>query len=100
MPLIDSNKPYFQPLNGSAHQVVTLGTGIYTYNVPLNANSVAVQAVAQNVRFTMDGSDPSATVGFQLLAGDPAILIIMTSTTTLRFFREASGAILQIQAGA
>lgn len=99
MPLIESNKPYFQPLNGSAHQVVTLGTGIYTYNVPLQANNVAVQAVTQNVRFTLDGSAPSATTGFQLVAGDPAILITLTPTTTLRFFREASGAILQIQAG-
>lgn len=99
MPLIDPNKPYFSPLEGSAHMSVTLDAGVFTYNAPLNGGSVAVQAVTENVRFTMDGSAPTATRGFQIVAGNPAQLIQLTKTATLRFIRETSGAVLELQAG-
>lgn len=57
-----------------------------------------VQAITQNVRFTLDGTtDPTAAIGFQLLASDPAVLIPMGPDITPQFFREVAGAILQYQ---
>lgn len=100
MPLIDPNQIPFKPLNGVAHQSVTLDATVFTYNAPLQANRVAIQALVQNIRFTLDGSAPTTATGFQLKAGDPVIQVFMDDTVTLRFIREASGAILEIQAGA
>jgi len=100
MPLIDTNNPNFKPLNGHGHQSIPLDATVFTYNVPKQANNVAVQAVTQNIRMTLDGTAPTATVGFQLKAGDPAVLVNLADTVTLRFQREADGAVLEIQAGA
>lgn len=100
MPLIDENKPYFKPLNGEKHRTTVLGAGILTYNVPRQCNCVAVQALTQNIRFTLDGTNPTASSGFQLKAGNPAIKIEMADTVTLKFIREAAGAVLELQAGA
>ena len=100
MPLLDPNQPYFKPLNGEAHQSIPLDATVFTYNAPKQANKVRVQALTQNIRYTLDGSAPTATIGFQLAAADPAQILYLSDTTTLRFFREASGAVLEIQAGA
>jgi len=100
MPLIDPNKPYFKPLNGEPHRAYTINTTLFVYNVPKQCNCVAVQALAQNIRFTVDGTNPTTASGFQLKAGDPAIKIEIADTVTLKFIGEASGAILQLQAGA
>jgi len=100
MPLGDNNRPYFKPLQGEPHRSYTINTTLFTYNVPKQCNCVAVQALAQNIRFTLSGTNPTTSSGFQLKAGDPVVLIELTDTMTLKFIGEASGAILQLQAGA
>ena len=99
MPLIDPNKPHFMPLNGEPHRQYTVNT-LFTYNVPKQCNCVAVQALTQNIRYTLSGTNPTASSGFQMKAGDPPVLIEITQTTVLKFIAETSGAILQLQAGA
>lgn len=94
---IGEEKP-FTPLTDSAHVHVILDAGVFTYNTPLGANSIGVQALDQNVRFTMDGTAPSANLGFRLVADNPAIRIDVTGGQVLRFIREAAGAFLEIQA--
>jgi len=100
MPLIDPNKPHFKPLQGEPHRSYTINVTLFVYNVPTQCNCVAVQALGQNIRFTLSGTNPTASSGFQLKAGDPAILLEIADTVTLKFIGEASGAILQLQAGA
>lgn len=99
MPLTDDNKPHFMPLNGEPHRQYAVNT-LFTYNIPKQCNCVAVQAVTQNIRFTLDGTNPTASSGFVMKAGDPAVKIEITQTTVLKFIAETAGAILQIQAGA
>ncbi len=99
MPLIESNKPHFMPLAGEPHRT-QLVNALFTYNVPKQCNCVAVQALTQNIRFTLNGTNPTAASGFQLKAGDPVVLIEITQTTTLKFIAETAGAILQLEAGA
>ena len=95
----------FKPLAGSSvagnepHIATTLGAGVHTMYVPPGANCVLIQATAQNIRFTLTGTTPTASVGFQLTAGDSPVLIGLEQNTTLQFFREASGAILQYSFG-
>lgn len=79
------------------------------YEVPRNplvkypdTNAIVVQAQAQNVYYTLDGSDPdpSATPphGFLLTADGSEVRIQITNFNKLpKFYRAADGAILQVQ---
>lgn len=42
---------------------------------PEDANFLLIQAETQNVRVTLDGTTPTATVGFLLTAGDPVTVL-------------------------
>lgn len=82
-----------------AHGTETLGGTKFSPIVPqATVRYLLVQALVQNVRFTLDGTtDPTAAIGFQLLASDPAVLIPMGPDIGPQFFREVAGAILQYQ---
>ncbi len=64
-------------------------------NISEVATHIQMQALAQNVRYTIDGTDASATVGFQLAAG--AISLIPVPNNGVSVFEEAAGAIVQYQ---
>ena len=70
-----------------------------TLTAPANATKILIQALDQNVRFTLDGTAPTATKGFRLTAGDPPILIPLGNTTVLKVIQEAATADLQYQWG-
>ena len=63
---------------------------------PYGARSILVQALTQNVRYTLDGTAPTATVGFQLKAGDPPLLIPLHNSN-IKFIEETATAVLQYQ---
>ena len=73
----------------------TASTGV---DVPAGANALLVQAVTQNIRFKMDGNQPSPTSGFQLRAGDPPILIVLHEGQFFYAIAETAGGILETQA--
>lgn len=82
------------------HKHETLGGSVFSPVAPLAGQGkfLMVQALTQNIRFTLsNGQVPSATMGFQLVAGDFPVLIPMGSDFTPQFFRETSGAILEYQ---
>lgn len=87
------------PLNGYTHQSYILGAGAVTLSVPLHAQSILMQALTQNIRYTLDGTTPTASTGFQLKAGDPPRLVVLSNRITLKFIRETSGAILEYEYG-
>lgn len=65
-----------------------------------NVTKLLIQALTQNVRITLDGATtPTATIGFQIKAGDPMMIIPIGSRTVIRVIEEASGADLQYQWG-
>lgn len=66
-----------------------------TYN-PSGAEKIVVQALAQNVRFTLDGTNPTASLGFQLKANDPPLTIPLKGCT-LKVIEETATASLQFQ---
>lgn len=73
-------------------------SGVVFIAVPANASGLLVQALTQNIRFTLDGTPPSTTVGFQLKAGDPPTLIPAPAGATIKFREESASATLQYQA--
>lgn len=80
-----------------AHNSVTVAT-VRQVTTPANATGLLVQAITQNIRFTLDGSNPTTTTGFQLKAGDPTVLIPVGPNVTVRFLEETASATLQYQA--
>lgn len=81
------------------HQSYALGAAVFQPNQPIGANLLLVQALTQNARYTLDGTTPTASVGFQLKAGDPPRYIEMAEGVKVIFFREAAGAVLEFNFG-
>lgn len=55
------------------HKQLTGLSAAQTIDVPHNANAVIIQALTQNVRLKLSGT-ATASAGFQVKAGDPAVL--------------------------
>ena len=55
--------------------------------------------LGQNVRYTLDGTTPTASKGFLLKAGDPPVIIPITSGMLVKVIEEAASADLQYQWG-
>ncbi|RPJ19473.1 MAG: hypothetical protein EHM33_30215 [Chloroflexi bacterium] len=91
----------FVPLTGETHHSVALGAGALTLSLPLHAQKIMIQALAQNIRYTLEGTAPAAASGFQLKAGDPPRVIELTGNNrlVLKVIRETSGAILEYEYG-
>jgi hypothetical protein len=49
------------------------------------------------VRLTLDGSDPTASKGFQIVASDPPVMIPVGQGTVIKVIQEAATADLQYQ---
>ena len=91
---------YGQSVPGNEnHIAAALGTGVFVLYLIPNANCVVIQATDQNIRYTLNGQDPTATFGFQLRAGDSPMMIAINPNVVLKFFREASRAYLQAEFG-
>lgn len=93
-----ANNPYsFAPV-GAHTQNGSLATA-QTVTVPATANALLIQANGQNVRYTIDGSNPTASKGFLLAAGaDPVVLMAPTDNTIFKFIETTATAVLEIQA--
>ena len=89
----------FTPHIGWTHQHVVVGSAVYSPALPPNTESVLVQAVTDEVRMTLDGTTPSATVGFRLLLTEPLIRVDITEHTILQFYGEGATSAVELLAG-
>ena len=94
---VQSVEFHFTPVGG--HYDGTAISSALTLTPVSDATKILIQALSQNVRFTLDGTTPTATKGFQLCVGDPPVLIPVTSGTTLNVIEETAGADVQYQWG-
>lgn len=86
--------PYFPIGSHTSNSSLSAAVSI---TVAANAVGILAQALTQNIRFTIDGTAPTASVGFQLKAGDPPTLIPVSPGKVIRVIEETSGAVLQYQ---
>lgn len=84
----------FEPVDAHVSQALS---GVYSPTIPDDATKCLVQAITQNVRFTLDGTNPTSSAGFRITAGDPPM--VMPVTDNVKFIEETSGAVLQLQWG-
>ena len=63
------------------------------------ADQLLIQALTQNVRMTLDSTTPTASVGFQLKAGDPPLLVAIGVGTAIKVIEETASASIQYQWG-
>jgi len=88
----------FRPL-GSHVQNTSLSS-VVTLTPPNDtATKLLVQATGKNVRFTLDGTNPTASKGFRLTVGDPALLIVMEDAVTIKVIGEHNNAVIDYQWG-
>lgn len=90
----------FVPLSsadGGGHKTYTPGASAATVYIPLQARGILMQALTQNIRFTLDGTNPTASSGFQLKAGDPPLYIELGDRISLKVVRETAGAVLEYE---
>lgn len=86
----------FQPLILGAHTVVTELSTVVTLTKPDSGDALQIQAFANNVRVTMDGTTPTASVGFQLTAGQ-LYQIDVGINSVIKIIEEEASASLQYQ---
>lgn len=68
-----------------------------TLDVPAGANRLLLQALAQNVRYTLDGTTPTASTGFRLTADTDPLLIVWTPGMSVKVIQETATASIQAQ---
>ena len=61
---------------------------------PDQADKLMIQCDTQNVRYTLDGTAPTATVGFLLLTTEPPVIIACSDTTRVRVIQAAAGGVI------
>jgi hypothetical protein len=74
-------------------QITSLGTA-QALTVPSNARMAMVQPTGQSVRWRDDGTNPTASIGMVIAAGD--IMEFTTDLSALRFIQTTASAVLNI----
>lgn len=79
-----------------AHQNDTTISTATTLTRPTGGNRILFQALVQNIRYTLDGTTPTASVGFRLTAGD-SVEIVMGGVQEVKVIEETASAVVQWQ---
>jgi hypothetical protein len=81
-----------------AHTIDTTISASTTLTPTTGADVITIQPLTQNVRITFDGTTPTATTGFQMVASTIYVLDIAPNTV-LKIIEETATASVQYQFG-
>lgn len=81
------------------HHSVTDLSSVVSLDNPNGSNKLMIQVLTQNLRFTLDGSDPSATHGFQLQKNQNPIVIPVSDAVIVKVIEETASASMEYQWG-
>ena len=87
----------FNPV-GAHTQNGTLSSAV-TLTIPAAATKIMLQGQTQNIRYTLDGTAPTTSKGFQLKAGDPPVILSLGRSSAIKLIEEAATAVLDYQFG-
>lgn len=88
----------FNPIGSHGSQTVN-SSAVFSPEIPDDADLVLVQALTQNIRFTLDGTNPTTSSGFQITAGSDVLVIPIGADSEIKFIAESNGAKLEYQFG-
>lgn len=91
-----TNLPTFYSPSG-AHTSDTTISVAQTLTIPTGTSWVLIQALGANIRMTLDGTTPTASVGFQIKNGNPPLRIPVGTGMTIKVIQESSGGIVEYQ---
>ncbi len=77
---------------GSHHSGDSLSSAVTLVPEP-DANKLMLQAITQNIRLTFDGTAPvggGSPVGFQIVAGDPPIVLTLQAEMIISVIEESA----------
>ena len=85
----------FNPMGSHTQRAdLTVVRTIARPNVVPPIGKIRIQAFDQNIRYTLDDSDPTTSFGFRLTATNDPITIGLGPNTVLKFVEEAATATL------
>ena len=101
---MSQNQQYSQPVTihenyapvGAHSGGVNIAAAV-TLTKPAGAAEIIMQAITQNIRFTLDGTTPTATLGFQLNCNSWGPLMVAVPGAAIIVIQEAATASLQYQ---
>lgn len=93
--LLDIQPISFVPGTTETHKSIAIGANLFVAYIPPGAKSVLIQATVDDVRFTLDGTTPTAAIGFRLFADGFPLLFELNERTILKFFGEGATSVLQ-----
>src|SRR5262245_23468178 len=80
-----------------AHTTNSSLSSAVTLTVPMGAAQILVmQAFGQAIRYTLDGTVPTASTGFRLAAGESDVIPV-SADTTIKVIEETASASVQYQ---
>lgn len=83
---------------GSHTQNSTLSSA-QTITMSAGTTKLLIQAFTQNVRYTLDGTTPTASKGFRLTAGNDPTMIPVITGQTIKLIEETTSASIEYQLG-
>jgi hypothetical protein len=75
-----------QPILMGAQAQATPSTAATLAKPTAETNLILLGAFTANVTFTLDGTTPTASVGFTIKSGEPPILVSVPENATLKVF--------------
>lgn len=95
MPLHPQDAFIFNPVG--SHTTNSSLSSAVTLTPPTGATKLLIQAFTQNIRITLDGTTPTASTGFQIVAADPPLMIPVGSGMSIKVIQETASASIQYQ---
>jgi hypothetical protein len=87
----------FVPLG--SHTTNSSLSSAVTLTPATGATMLMIQSTGQNVRYTLDGTVPTASVGFRLTPGDGAVILPISPTSVVKVIQEAASGTVGYQWG-
>jgi hypothetical protein len=79
----------------ATYQIASLAAAS-TYTVPVGGLLVYLDATDQNVRYRLDGNDPTAAIGSRVIADTGPVVLPLRQGQTISVIEEVAGATLDI----
>lgn len=98
MKLIDdeSLRPY-TPSKIESHKSVSIGSALLVPYEPPGVRGILMQAVTDDVRYTLDGTTPTAAIGFRLIQDTAPTFVEIDNNTVIKFYGEGGTSKVEYQ---